>query len=415
MTRKTMFAWAVAAIGAVIGLIYSGVSTADFTAHLDRQLHPIRCTLLPGIEEASQVDQSVEGCKAAMFSPYSSFWRDRYWGGIPWSLPGMGLYVFALALGVWALLTRRGHEIAPNLGLAVAALVAAGTSLVFFYLSATRLGAFCTTCVGSYIGAGILLAGAAGVLYFSREDRFITQPGARRGGTLFFWMAAHLVEIGVAVALPVVVHVRSLPDYGPHVTRCETLKDEKPPEGVILPLRTATAPAPVDTFLVMDPLCPACKSLHARLAASDYASRLSFRALLLPLDAECNWMLKDSMHPGACLLSRALLCAGDRAADLLDFIYENQEEMRSDGIGKRPDRIRERVVSRFPDVADCLDRPETKIRLNKALHHAADLALPLLTPQVYLNGRRLCDEDTDLGLTFALTRLIGPDEGGARP
>lgn len=415
MTRKTMIAWAVAALGALLGLIYSGVSTTDFTAHLDRQLHPIRCTLLPGIEPASQVDQTVEGCKVAMFSRYSSFWRDRYWGGIPWSLPGMGLYAFALALCAWALITRRGHEIAPNLGLALTALVAAGTSLVFFYLSATRLDTFCTTCVGSYIGAAILLAAAAGVLHLSRADRFVTTPGARVGGTLFFWIAAHLVEIGVAVALPVVVWAHALPDYGPYVTKCDTLKDEKPPEGVILPLRAATGPAPVDALLVIDPLCPACKALHRRLDASEFGSRLSYRALPLPLDAECNWMLKDSMHPGACLLSRALLCAGDRAADVLDFIYENQEEMRMDGIGKRLDRIRDRVVTRFPDIADCLDRPETKIRLNKALHHVAELALPLLTPQVYLNGRRLCDEDTDLGLTFALTRLIGQGTGGKTP
>ncbi len=411
MTRKTMVAWAVAALGALLGLIYSGVSTADFAAHLDRQLHPIRCTLLPGVEPASQVDESVEGCKVALFSPYSSFWRDRYWGGIPWSLPGMGLYGFALALCVWALVTRRGHEIAPNLALALTALLAAGTSLVFFYLSMKRLGVFCTTCVGSYIGAGILLLGAALVLHLSRADRFVTQPGARVGGTLFFWIAVHLVEIGAAVALPVLVYAGTLPDYGPYVTKCETLKVDKPPDGVIVSLRSATAPSPVDTFLVIDPLCPACKAIHRRLEGSDFAPRLSYRALPLPLDSECNWMLKDSMHPGACLLSRALLCAGERAAEMLDFIYDHQEEMRMDGIGKRLDRIRERVLGRFPDVAACLDRPETKIRLNKALHHAADLALPLITPQVYLNGRRLCDEDTDLGLTYALTRLIGEGAG----
>lgn len=415
MTRKTMMAWVLAGLGALLGLIYSGISTADFTAHLDRQLHPITCTLLPGFEAASQVDASVEGCRVAMFSRYSSFWRDRYWGGIPWSLPGMGLYVFALALCAWALMTRRGHEVAPNLGLALTALVAAVTSLVFFYLSLTRLQTFCATCVGSYIGAAILLAGAAGVVHFSRVDRFITQPGARVGGTMFFWIATYLVEMGLAVAVPVAVYAHSLPDYGPYVKMCETLKDEKPPEGVILPLRTGGSAEPVDTLMVTDPLCAACKSLHARLATSDFAPRLSFRTLLLPLDSECNWMLKDSMHPGACLLSRAILCAGDRAAEMLDFIYENQEEMRMDGIGKRLDRIRERVVSRFPDIAGCLDRPETKIRLNKALHYAADLALPLLTPQVYLNGRRLCDEDTDLGLAFALTRLIGQGGGGKTP
>ena len=412
MSRKNLVAWGIAAFGALLGLLYSGVSTADFAAHLDRQLHPISCTLFPGMAEASQLDQATEGCKTALFSPYSSFWRDRYWGGIPWSLPGLGLYAFAFALCIWAFVTRRGHEIPPNLALAFSALVAAGTSLVFFYLSMTRLHTFCTTCLGSYIGAAFLLIGAAGVLRFSHTDRFVTRPGSPVGGALFFWIGVHLLELGIAVALPVAVYVRTLPDYDSYVRGCETLRDLKPPEGTVLTVKNATAAPLVNGFLVLDPLCPACKSLHERLVVSEYGPRLSFRALLFPLDAECNWMLKDSMHPGACLVSRALLCAADRAGEVLDFVLQNQEALRMDGIGKRLDKVRERITSQFPAIADCLDRPETKIRLNKALHLAADLALPVITPQVYLNGRRLCDEDTDLGLTFALARLIEREAGG---
>lgn len=412
MGKKGVFAWALAALGALLGLIYSAVSTADFTAHLDRQLHPIYCTLVPGLEPASTVDETVEGCKVALFSPYSSFWRDRYWGGIPWSLPGMGLYAFAFILSAWALLTRRGHEIGPNVGIAVAALTAAVTSIVFLYISTTKLHALCKTCVGSYIGAALLLAGAALVIYFSREDRFVLQTGSKVGGALFFSVLLHMAEIGIAVGMPVAVYAATLPDYGQYVRGCETLKESSHPEGLLVTVREAAAQGPIDTLVVLDPLCPACKALHRRLLESDYGPRFAMKALLLPFDTECNWMLKDSMHPGACLLARALLCAGDRAGEMLDFIFENQEKLRMEGIGKRTDAIRQMVIERFSEVAACLDKPETKIRLNKILHHAADLALPLLTPQVYLAGRRLCDEDTDLGLSFALKRLIA--EGGGQ-
>ncbi|HOI10726.1 MAG TPA: hypothetical protein PK313_09655, partial [Myxococcota bacterium] len=92
MRRKTMLFLGLAALGALLGLVYATVSTADFAAHLDRQLHPVSCSLLPVGGEAGMLDPSQEGCKVAMFSPYSSTLRDRFWGGIPWSLPAMGLF-----------------------------------------------------------------------------------------------------------------------------------------------------------------------------------------------------------------------------------------------------------------------------------------------------------------------------------
>ena len=39
--------------------------------------------------------------------------------------------------------------------------------------------------------------------------------------------------------------------------------------------------------------------------------------------------------------------------------------------------------------------------------------LPVLTPQVYVGGTRVCDADTDLGLDWTLDRLLDR-EGGAQ-
>ena len=69
MSKKTLIFLGVCAVGGLLGLIYSGYSTADFVAHLDRQLHPVNCSLLPGITATSQLDKEAEGCKVAMFSP----------------------------------------------------------------------------------------------------------------------------------------------------------------------------------------------------------------------------------------------------------------------------------------------------------------------------------------------------------
>ena len=43
--------------------------------------------------------------------------------------------------------------------------------------------------------------------------------------------------------------------------------------------------------------------------------------------------------------------------------------------------------------------------MNKHLHFAADNAIPVSTPQIYLGKQRLCDEDTDMGLRFTLRQL----------
>ena len=45
------------------------------------------------------------------------------------------------------------------------------------------------------------------------------------------------------------------------------------------------------------------------------------------------------------------------------------------------------------------------MRLNNNLHFAADNNIPVSTPQMYLGKRRVCDEDTDLGLMFTLNQL----------
>jgi len=39
-------------------------------------------------------------------------------------------------------------------------------------------------------------------------------------------------------------------------------------------------------------------------------------------------------------------------------------------------------------------------------------ALPVLTPQLFVGDKRVCDEDTDLGLEYTIARML---EGGDAP
>jgi uncharacterized membrane protein len=412
MRLRTVLFLVLAGLGAVLGLIYSGFSTADFVAHLDRQLHPVNCSFLPGLEEAKQLDAEASGCKVAMFSPYSSFWRERYWGGIPWSLFAVGLYGFALALVVWMLASRKGHRLVPTTWLSLTALTAVGASVVFFSISVSKLDTFCTLCVGTYISSGVLLLGAALTALSAWSDRKVQREANPEADPSVLAQVIGFCVLGLellaAVLAPPYAYATALPDYQPYVSSCGELKvaDEN---GFLFPLGPQGQGAPA--VMVLDPLCAACKAFHGRLVETGYAARLSTKVQLLPLDAECNWMIKDSMHPGACLLSKALLCSNETFDTVLAWIFEHQESFRLAGMGKQVDQIEKALFEQFPGLQKCVKSPETSIRLNKVLRHAVSNSLPLLTPQLYIQNRRLCDEDTDLGLDYAMKLLLN---GGAR-
>jgi hypothetical protein len=282
-----------------------------------------------------------------------------------------------------------------------------------------------------------LLAGGCLVFLSSRSDRKTAQVGDSPAMT-WLGVAILAVEMGIAVFLPMIVYVSALPDYNKYVTECGRLQPYQyasvaacTAAGVKQPdceklakaredmdktlLRVGTG-GTTDAVLVMDPLCPQCKHLHERLKASPAGTSLSYRLMFLPLENECfDWMVRkrdQTVHFGSCMLSRALLCAGSRETEMLDFIYEHQEEFhmagerfRTENDAKYLDQIRSQVLAKFPEVKDCLDSPDTKMKLNRNLKLAE--GLPLVTPQLYVNSVRLCEDDSDLGLDYALTRLVG--------
>ena len=64
------------------------------------------------------------------------------------------------------------------------------------------------------------------------------------------------------------------------------------------------------------------------------------------------------------------------------------------------------VVAQFPELDKCVGSPEVRTKLNRSLRWAVANQLPILTLQLYVDGVKLCDEDTDLGMDWALSRLL---------
>ena len=183
---KPRSAWwpsALAFVASVAGLVFAALSTWDYAQHLDRQIHDVHCSFIPGMPAEKAAENA---CKVAMYSPYAAILRDRYWGGVPIALFAVGAFAFFTAFSAYALLGGWQRPRRAAQFLAAISLTPVAASAVMAFLSATRLGHFCKTCVGIYASSA-LLAGAAiaMVLVEGREIRLAlaaTRTDAPRTG-----------------------------------------------------------------------------------------------------------------------------------------------------------------------------------------------------------------------------------------
>ena len=451
-------------LACVAGFAFAAVSTSDFVAHLDRQIHGIHCSFIPG---GGTPDVSgTSGCHVTLMSPYSSVMRESVWGGVPVSLPGMAVfsYLFFVVLALFVL--GRTTDTRGTAYLALATLLPTLTSLVMGYLSFSELGAACKLCIGIYVSSfaahGLAVAAwlrartYAATIDLDPHRRVILGGGdadqtvedagppdvdplaptevpearahlrlatasemdrrihARRAASAHDPNATPQLGwgvLGVAFALgvvfvtaPVFAYASGAPNFERFVGACGTLEHPEDAEAVLVPIGPRTRDT--EMIEVLDPLCPSCRGFEARFSAHRAAAEVSRSVLLFPLDPDCNWNVREAVHPGACLVSEAILCAADDAESVLRWAFDHQEDLRAAGEDGGAEAVGRLVRARFPALSDCIGSPAVRARLNRALRFAVANELPVLTPQVYVARTRLCDEDTDLGLDYVLARLL---------
>ncbi len=386
---------------AVVGALFSGISVYDFIAHLDRQVHAISCSYVPGL---GVLDASgASGCFAVMMSPYAAVWRSATWGGVPIALPALAVFIYLAFKTAEILWRRREEDPTETRYLLAATALPLVTSIAYFLISVLVIDVVCKLCVGIYVASMAGFA-AALVAHVRAPHRTGRQPWGQ-----YFWQ----FSVGVLfVVLPVLLYLGLKPDVRDDLGRCGKLI--RPQDTYSTRVKLHNAPSGTPAIEVLDPLCPACKGVHDRLQVSGLLDSMDLEAALFPLDKECNWMLSESVHPGACAISEAVLCAGTRADEVVIWAFDHQSQLR-EVAAKDPASVRTQVMQAFPDLAGCVDRPEVKARLNKALRWTVANSLPISTPQLYVRGNRLCDEDTDLGLEYTLTQVLGPMAAAANP
>lgn len=387
--------------GALLGCLFAGLSTSDFMQHLDRQVHAIHCSFIPGA--AKELGES--GCKTVMMSPYSSFFRTSTWGGVPVSLWALATFAF-LAYRALHLLWKGKATSAETKFLLAATGLPLLMTVVYGFLSVVKVGTTCKVCVGIYVASALVFAGAlrthlkndaGGEGYDSPTPKFI----------------AWFLEGVAFVAVLTVAYLAFTPGADPKksLSGCGSLVTAEDPNGVMLPMPSGDDGEPA--IEVLDPLCPACKAFDERLSASDLKRKLNLKAVLFPLDSTCNWMVTEALHPGACAVSEAMLCAGglsgakdEKASnEVLRWAFKNQESLR-ELASKDEAALRAKLETTFPKVKGCLGGTQVKAKLTKSLRWAVANAIPVLTPQLFVGNARMCDEDSDLGLEYTLTRML---------
>ena len=272
-------------------------------------------------------------------------------------------------------------------------------SLVMGIISLSALSAVCKVCVGIYVSSLLCVIGAVGLW---RRASGVREAEARAPLSMGALGVAFVVGC-LFVGSSVIAYAAAAPNFDKYVGTCGTLPKPQDTQKVLLPLGLQTGS--VDVLEVVDPLCPACRAFERRFEKLSQAEHARRRALLFPLDNNCNWMVDSAVHPGACAISEAMLCAGDDAEAVLRWAFDEQEEIVAAERAKAGSAAK-LAIARFPQVAGCVGSSKAKARLNRALRWAVDNQVPVLTPQLYVNGTRLCDADTDLGLDYMLSRLL---------
>jgi uncharacterized membrane protein len=421
--------------GALVGLLFASVSTYDFAMHLDRQVHDVHCSFVPGL---SGTESGASGCQVTLVSPYSSVLRKAVWGGVPVSLPAMGVFAFLLFFGLELVLSNRQDDPRATGFLALATALPAVTSLIMGYLSLVELDAACKLCIGIYTASAISLVGGLGLWLRTRKALRVPADVAlepldegadpawvsARGGpaalreerpaapvphrpgrpAMSYGYLAAAFGVGVMfVAVPLLGYLAAVPDHSRFIGACSSLATADDEYDVMLELDPHPGKPPA--IEVLDPLCPACRGFEQRLQASGLDAEMNRKTVLFPLDNTCNWMVDQAVHPGACAVSEAMLCAGARAPEVLDWAFEHQEDIRAAATSD-PGAAQSLVKQYFPDLASCVGAPEVRSRLNRSLRWAVSNRLPVLTPQLYVGGVKLCDEDVDLGLDYMLSHML---------
>lgn len=377
-----------------------------------------------------------EGCDIVSQSAYSVF------AGLPLAAWGLFFYGALLALLAPTLFDSENASATPARAAAFSLVaVAVVLDIVLFGLQLVVIKAFCKFCVATYFVNLLLLAALLPWRPFSQALNFVFTPGARPA--LAAWIVACLAIGTAAVAgnaalaekkalaagsilgIPFAPVAPASPAASAPAVKGSleeqlaeaqaeakrwknTLDDDRLltiyrnqkarddfNNATVEKLDVARSPfqgprdAPITVASYSDFMCPFCRDLAMGL--KNYlpitANQVKSVYKHFPLDKSCNPSLGSTVHPGACDLALAGICAEEsgRFWEFHDKVFARRWDRatREDVL-----KIAASVGLEGGKLGACMDSAAAKGRLLRDVEEAARVGVGS-TPTVLVNGRKL--------------------------
>lgn len=290
-------------------------------------------------------------CDRVATSPYSVAL------GLPVAIWGVLGFTLLGALAAWGLLPRRLHASWPSGLLLVASAGAVASSIALALVSELAIGAFCILCAAAWTLSGLVLVAAV---------RATRPPGA--GAALrrdLEALRARPARTAVAAALVLGATTAAAAAYPRYWDRPRA--EPAPGAGAVT---AASSPPPraggvreIHEFSDYD--CPFCAQSFEKVR-SRLAGRTDVKIVHrhFPLDTACNPAVSRAIHPQACELARAAICADRQGrGEAMDaLLFETQRSRLP------PTELATRLGLDLPAFRACVASKETADRL------AADVA-----------------------------------------
>ncbi len=318
-----------------LALSLAGLALSVALARLHAQAHA-------GVASFCAVSQTVN-CDRVATSRFSVVL------GLPVAAWGALAYALIAAVATTGLV-RRPRSTWPAGLLFLLGAAAAAVSVGLALVSKLAIGAWCLLCAASWAISLALFATAW------RGCRTTRVAASVRADLAAAWARPQLTAIlAVALVGGVAVAGSAYPRYW------ERSSSRARAPGLAAPgTRGSPAAGATIVYEYSDYECPFCARMHEeRRALLAGHPELKVVARHFPLDPSCNPAVKRSIHPSACSLARAGICADaqGRFAEMDDALFRNQRE------GAPVEALAARAGLDLERFRACLSSPETERRL----------------------------------------------------
>lgn len=311
-------------------------------------------------------------CETVAESPYSVFlgMPVASWGVVGYlfmfALTTIGLARYKLRAAVLALLATSSFSVLTSIALAI--------------VSYCIICSFCVMCTVTYaINAAIFLI----MIWCSVRSRL---PIRNSLGEIIGLTAKHQSSLFV-LSVAIVLSASFYPKYWRGITN----SNEDSPKGITENGHYwLGASSPSMTIVEFsDYLCPHCRRAHqfVRHLVNANPDKLRIIHRQFPLDDACNPLIETPFHPGACLLARAALCAGEQQKfwEMNDLLYEWRSLKGEDWKAKVDDAAR-RIGINVKSFRECNASEEAVAKLRTDIDEGIALNLQG-TPSFVVDGK----------------------------